>query len=88
MQTFMIDEAEVYPATHHFRIIIAAGSAARGAIEALLADFTVASPLEEGRASAGGRYQSLQVAVHLPCRADHLRLDQALRMIEGVRILL
>ncbi len=88
MQPFAIDEAEVYPATHHFRIIITAGSASRGAIEALLADFTVASPLQAGHASAGGRYQSLQVAVHLPCRADHLRLDQALRAIEGVRILL
>ena len=88
MQTFTIDEAEVYPATHHFRIIIAAGSPARKTIETLLANFTVASPLQAGHASAGGRYQSLQVAVHLPCRADHLRLDQALRAIEGVRILL
>ena len=88
MQPFAIDEADVYPATHHFRIIIAAGSPAPRAIETLLADFTVTSPLQPGHASAGGRYQSLQVAVHLPCRADHLRLDQALRAIEGVRILL
>jgi putative lipoic acid-binding regulatory protein len=88
MQPFAIDEADVYPATHHFRIIVAAGSPAPKAIESLLADYTVTSPLQAGHASAGGRYQSLQVAVHLTCRADHLRLDQALRAVEGVRILL
>lgn len=88
MQPFAIDEADVYPATHHFRIIVAAGSPAPKAIETLLADYTVTSPLQAGHTSAGGRYQSLQVAVHLACRADHLRLDQALRAVEGVRILL
>lgn len=88
MQSFEINEADVYPATHHFRIIVAAGGTVQKAIEALLADFAVASPLQAGKVSAGGRYQSLQVAVHLACRADHLRLDQSLRAIEGVRILL
>ncbi len=88
MSSFAIDEAAVYPATHHFRIIVAADSQAPQAIAALLADFTVVSPLQAGRASAGGRYQSLQVAVHLDSRVDHLRLDQSLRAIEGVRILL
>ncbi len=88
MPNFAIDEAAVYPATHHFRIIVAAGSQAPQAIATLLEDFAVASPLQAGRASAGGRYQSLQVAVHLDCRADHLRLDQSLRAIAGVRILL
>ena len=88
MQPFTIDEAEVYPATHHFRIIVAAGSTARTVIETLLADFEVVSPLKTGQSSAGGRYQSLQVTVNLACRADHLRLDQEIRKGEGVRSLL
>jgi len=88
MNPFPIEESKVYPAQHHFRIIIHAGSAAAEGLAAVLRDFTVVAPLMPGQASRQGRYQTLQVTVQLGSRDEHLRLDAALRAVEGVRILL
>ena len=82
------DEALIYPAEHHFRIIILSGSTAFADIEALLAGYTVTAPLCHGQASRGERYRSLQVSVRLADRAEHRRLDGALRAVDGVRLLL
>lgn len=83
-----IDEARIYPAEHHFRIIVLSGSDAFTAIEALLAGYAVTAPLCHGQASRGERYRSLQVSVRLADRAEHRRLDGALRAVAGVRMLL
>ncbi len=88
MHSFPIEETQVYPAEHHFRIIVVAESPAQAGLDRVLRDFDVISPLELSHASQQGRYQSLCVSVRLLNRADHLRLDQALRAVEGVRILL
>lgn len=88
MNSFPIEETQVYPAEHHFRIIVHAGSTAQAGLERVLRDFDVVAPLAPGQASQQGRYHSLCVSVRLLNRADHLRLDQALRAVEGVRILI
>ncbi len=88
MNSFPIEESQVYPAEHHFRIIVHAESSAQAGLERVLHDFDVVSPLERSQASQQGRYQSLRVSVRLINRADHVRLDQALRTVAGVRILL
>ncbi len=87
-ETFSIDEAKVYPATHHFRIIIQAESQAGDGVAAALKPYAVVAPLRPGQASRAGRYRTLEVSVRLDCRDDHLRLDAALRAVAGVRILL
>ncbi len=83
-----IAETLIYPAVHHFRIIVLADSPACAEIEALLAGYDVSAPLCHGRKSRGERYQSLQVSVRLADRAEHRRLDGALRAATGVRMLL
>ncbi|MDD5705657.1 MAG: DUF493 family protein [Kiritimatiellae bacterium] len=83
-----VDEALVYPADHHFRIITVAGSGAYETVSGVLTAYQVVAPLTHGQTSQGGRYQSLSVTVRLASRAEHMRLDGALRQAEGVRILL
>lgn len=88
MEQFTLDETKIYPARHHFRVIVQAGSPARAAIELLLRDFAVVGTLRDANTSRGGRYVSLQVTVDLASRAEHLLLDAALRAVDGVRLLL
>ena len=88
MTTFPIEESRVYPAEHHFRIIVHAGSSAQTALEDLLKGYQVVAPLCRGRASSSGRYDVFQVTVKLTSRDEHIRLDTALRAVDGVRLLL
>ena len=82
------NEARLYPAEHHFRIIVEGTSDARTAIEAILSGYEMTAPLSTGGQSSGSRYQSLGVSVKLPDRASHHQLDAARRAVVGVRILL
>ena len=83
-----MDQAEIYPSQHHFRIIVQVGTDAPAQLEALLSAYCVIGALEQGRASSAGRYQALGVSVLLHDRDEHLALDAAIRQIEGVKILL
>lgn len=83
-----IDEARVYPAPFHFRIIVHADSQAHTSLATTLADYRVVEPLASGNSSGSGRYLSLNVTVHLESRDEHQRLHTAIRNTAGVRLLL
>lgn len=83
-----IPETLVYPSEHHFRIIVTAGAVPWDALAQLLAGYEVTAPLSAAGQSRGGRYQSLQLSVHIRTRAELLRLHAELRAVKGVRMLL
>ena len=83
-----VDEAKIYPAEFHFRIIVEPGAAIFEAVSAELSPCEITQPLRRGRQSRGGRYLTLQVSLRLHSRQEHQELDLRLRATEGVRLLL
>lgn len=82
------DPATLYPAECHFRIIVEKGFADEARLNEILSSSEVTAPLSPGSTSSGGRFRSLQVAVRLKDRAEGVRLDEALRGVAGVRLVL
>ncbi len=83
-----IDEARIYPAEFHFRIIVEPRDPVFEAVSELLHSCDVTAPLQRGRLSRGGRYQTLRVSLRLQSRREHRELDLRLRATDGVRLLL
>ncbi len=83
-----IPEERVYPSEHHFRIIVNAEAVPWEALASILAGYAVSAPLSAAGCSRGGRYQSLQVSVHVQTRAELVRLHADLRAVDGVRMLI
>ena len=82
------DPATLYPAVVHFRIIVEAGFAGEAALHGVLAGYDVTAPLAASRSSQQGRFRAFGVSVRVGGREELVRLDQALRAVEGVRLLL
>ena len=82
------DQATLYPAECHFRIIVEKDFANEARLREILSASEVTAPLAPGSTSSGGRFRSLQVAVRLKDRAEGVRLDEALRGVAGVRLVL
>ena len=82
------DPATLYPADVHFRIIVEAGFSGEGALRGVLSGYDVTVPLAASRASQQGRFRAFGVSVRVGGREELVRLDQALRAVEGVRLLL
>ena len=82
------DPATLYPAECHFRIIVTETFAGEAALQAVLAGYTVTAPLAASRASQQGRFRSFGVSVRVGGREELVRLDGALRAVEGVKLLL
>ncbi len=83
-----IDESKIYPAEHPFRIITDASVPLLEPLQKVLADYTVTSPLVTGKSSSGGKYVVYETTVRMENRAEHNKLDAAIRSLNGVRILL
>lgn len=83
------NEADVYPAIHHFRVIAdGAADDVEASLVALLAAYELTAPLTRGRQSSGGKYQVFQLSVRFPGRVEHLAFHAAVKAVPGVRILL
>lgn len=82
------DPATIYPAEHHFRIVVAEPFAGDDALRQVLAGYAVSAPLAAGGISRQGRYRTLAVSVRVASREELVQLDQALRAVPGVRMLL
>jgi len=82
------DPATIYPAEHHFRIVVAEPFAGEEALRQVLAGYAVTAPLAAGGTSRQGRYRTLSVSVRVGGREELVQLDRALRAVTGVRLLL
>ena len=82
------DPAMIYPAECPFRIIVAGDFGAEDKLSQVLAASEITTALVPGNASAGGKFRSLQVTVRVKNRAELVRLDQELRAVPGVRMVL
>jgi putative lipoic acid-binding regulatory protein len=82
------DPATIYPAVCHFRIIVDNDFHDEAGLQQVLAHCEIVAPLAPGRASAGGRYRSLQASVRVADRAALVHLHEGLRAVQGVRMVL
>lgn len=83
-----IEESRIYPAVHHFRIIVSAEKDPAQALARILAPYSLHSPLERANRSSSGKYVSYCVSVLLASRNEHARLDGEIKSIDGVKMLI
>lgn len=82
------DEEKVYPAVHHFKIIVDIALFNEDILKRELAAYDLRSPLVRGRASSGGKYVTYEVSVYFETRMWHHQFDGAVKAVPGVKILL
>ena len=79
---------EAYPAVHHIGIVVARDFGGHEALAAVLRGHEVVEPLHEGQRSRSGAYATLRVSVRVESRQRLEQLDNELRAVPGVRMLL
>ncbi len=86
----MEQRAEIeFPVEWTFRIIAeASAKAADMELSQVFHKFNMAPELKEGKASAGGKYRTVQASVVIPDRMVFDALPEALSKISGVRMVL
>ena len=77
-----------FPVVAHHRLIVVAEKRDDAATKAAFAGFDLVEPLAESRASAGGKYVALALAVRLADRAEMARLDAAIATVPGLKMCL
>lgn len=78
----------VFPQTCHFRVIAEDHEHMHFVIETVLMELGVTAPLERSNKSTGGKYASFAVSIEVPSREAMNKIDDELRRIEGVRMVL
>lgn len=78
----------VFPLKCHFRVIAEDRGNMHFVIETVLMELGVHDRLEKGNASSGGKYVSFCFSTTVASMAALNLIDQELRLIEGVRMVL
>ena len=85
----MPDSVELkFPVVAHHRLICDAARRDEAAMKAAFAGFELVEPVEESRASAGGKYVSYSLSVRLKDREEMARLDAAIASVPGLKMCL
>ena len=85
----MSDSVELkFPVVAHHRLIVDAARRDDAATAAMFAGFELVEPVEESRASAGGKYVSYSLSVRLKDREEMARLDAAIAGVPGLKMCL
>ncbi len=77
-----------YPVVCHLSIVGDAGKDFAKSVQEVLADYRVVEPLSNGRTTPSGRHRSMRVSVEVESRERLESLDQTLRAVPGVRMIL
>lgn len=77
-----------FPVVAHHRIIVNAGEKDLAAMQRLFATFDLIEPVAEARASAGGKYVSFGLSVRLQDRDEMARLDEQIKLVPGLKMVL
>lgn len=78
----------VFPLTCQFRIIAEDREGMAFVIETVLMQLGVKEPLQSGNNSSNGKYHSYHVTTVVHSKDEMNKIDQELRLIEGVRMVL
>ena len=85
----MSDSVELkFPVVAHHRLICDATRRDDAATAAMFAGFELVEPVAESRASAGGKYISYSLSVRLKDREEMARLDEQLKRVPGLKMVL
>lgn len=77
-----------FPLECHFRIIALDQPNMHFVIETVLMELGVNVPLEESNSSASGKYKSFKFSLVVDSKETMNKIDQELRNIEGVKMVL
>ena len=77
-----------FPVMCHFRVISENLANMHFVIETVLMQLGVTDPLEEANTSKEGKYISFNVSTVVESREAMAKIDQELRLIEGVKMVL
>ena len=77
-----------FPVVAHHRIIVNAAAKDNQATAALFAGFDLVEPVAVGNTSAGGKYVSFGLSVRLASREEMSRLDEAIKQVPGLKMVL
>ena len=77
-----------FPLVCHFRVIAEDLNNMQVVIETVLLGLGVTSPVERVNASHGGKYVSFNITATVDSREAMNRIDQELRLIKGVRMVM
>ena len=77
-----------FPLDCQFRVITEKKEGMRFVIETVLLELEVFSPLKDEHESRTGKYQSFSVNVHVESMQHMNQIDEALRSIVGVKMVL
>ena len=77
-----------FPLTCHFKVIAEDLEGMDFVIETVLMELGVGDPVASGNRSASGKYVTYNVSIEVDSRETMNRIDQALRDIQGVKMVL
>jgi len=77
-----------FPVVAHHRIIVNAAEKDLAAMQGLFAGFDLVEPVTETNASAGGKYASFGISVHLNSREEMMRFDEQIKLVPGLKMVL
>jgi len=77
-----------FPVVAHHRIIVNTAEKDLAAMQTLFAVFDLVEPVAEARASSGGKYVSFGLSVRLNDRDEMARLDEQIKLVPGLRMVL
>jgi len=82
-----LDKLE-FPVLVHFKIIGEVSDNLRAHLEIALWELGISETLSAGRVSAGGKYMTFNLSMHVFDRETLRKIDARLREVEGVKMVL
>lgn len=83
------DEKLEFPLDCHFKVIVSTEALdIRARLEIALAELGINAPLEPGTHSSGGKYQTFNLTVNVQSEIEMRKIDNTLRGIDGVKMVL
>ena len=83
-----MNEELKYPVVAHHRIIVDASMRDDAQTAGLFRDFELTEPVTVGRMSSGGKYVSFGLSVRLADREETARLDERIKLVPGLKMVL
>ncbi|MGA1194406.1 MAG: DUF493 family protein [Kiritimatiellia bacterium] len=77
-----------FPLKVHFKVIAVESPNLRAHLEIALCDLRIYDDLEPGRSSAAGKYITYNLSMMVHSREQMTSIDQRLREVEGVKMVL
>jgi putative lipoic acid-binding regulatory protein len=84
----MNEEVLEFPLMCHVRVIAESLPNMHFIIETVLMELGITDPVEKANTSSGGKYVSFNISTVVKSREEMNRIDNELRLIEGVRMVL